>query len=322
MVDPCFPGSTPPAVLSYFSSAVSLCLSLIITIGNASIILTVAKDPLKKLRTPFAFFLANAAISDVAVGAIAMPVSVIFHYKEAQREINTAFVYILHLSYFISATASLASIAAMAIDRHKTLVSMRVSRRKLPLRYCVTVSILVWAVAFGFSGFYFLTGFVTLAFIYVNIAVVSTIGITLVTYFKVIRKMRCMLITPSESKENVPRVQHATLKENQVTNVFMWMLLAFLCVYLPTLICSYLLQFSLSSPCSIRHVLRDFVFLCVSAGSASNSIVCLVKMPIIRKSLCAIVKREDQSTQSSSSEDERDKSQGAFVIVKQGEMEE
>ena len=295
MADPCFPGSVAPVELSYFSSAVSLCLAVIITTTNASVIIAVAKDPLKKLRSPFAFFLANAAISDCVVGAFAMPISTVFHYREAERKINPEFIYILHLSYFISATASLASMVAMAIDRHNSLVSIRVRRPKLPLRYCITVSSLVWIVAFGFSGFYFLTGFVTLVLVYVNIAFVSSFGITLITYVKVIRKMRKTTRVLNENKANNERGCRAALRENKVTKVFMSMLLAFLSVYFPTFIFIYLLQFCLSCPCSTRHVFRDLVFLLVSAGSATNPIVCIMKMPVLRQSIYAILSRQEVS---------------------------
>ena len=319
MPDPCFPGSTAPVELSYFSSAVSLCLSLLITFGNVSIILVVAKDPLKKLRTPFAFFLANAALSDLAVGTIAMPVSTIFHYREAEQKINITFIYILHLTYFISATASLASMTAIAIDRHNTLVSIRTTRRKLPLCYCLTVSSLVWVAAFGFSSFYFLTGFVTLVLIYVNFAFVLSFGITLMTYVKVIRKMRNTINTLGGTAEasKTSRGYRATVRENKVTKTFMAMLIAFMSVYFPTLIFIYLLQFCLSCPCSVRHVFRDLAFLLVSAGSATNPIVCFLKMPVIRQSLYAIVTQRDISTVTSTSADTTNnvvENQGAFVV--------
>ena len=320
MADPCFPGSVAPIQLSYFTSGFSALLSITITVGNVLIILAVIKDPLKKLRTPFAFFLVNAAVSDFAVGAIAMPVSTIFHYKEAKREINIVFIYILHLTYFISATASLASIAAMAIDRHQTLISLRATRRKLSPRTCILISTFIWIAAFGFSGFYFLLGFVSLALIYVNIALVSSFGITLLTYLKVMRRMRRTTKTLRETGETTPnqaKANRATMRENRVTKVFMSMLFAYLCIYLPTVICSFFLQFCLSCSCSIRHVFRDMVFVLVSAGSATNPIVCFLKMKVIRQSLYVIVtKRRPPNMEASSSVDLPDKRsvQKPFVI--------
>ena len=303
MPDPCFPGSIAPTQLSYFSSGISALLAIIITIGNALIICTVAKDPLKKLRNPFAFFLVNAAVSDFAVGVVAMPVSAVFHYKEAHREINRTFIYILHLTYFISATASLVSMAAMAIDRYFQLVSFTaVRRRELSLRNRILISSLIWILAFGFSGFYFLTGYVTLVLIYVHVSLVSSFGITLVTYVKVIRRMSHKRVARKESRgvpTEVKLTERAAERERKITAVFMVILIAYICVYLPTALCIYILQFCMSCSCNVRHVFRDASFLLVSASSATNPVICLAKMPVIRKSLLAIIGRKEQASDTS-----------------------
>ena len=324
MPDPCFPGSIAPTQLSYFTSGISALLAIIITIGNALIICTVAKDPLKKLRNPFAFFLVNAAVSDFAVGVVAMPVSAVFHYKEAHRKINRTFIYILHLTYFISATASLVSMAAMAIDRYLKLVSFTANRNGLTLRRSIFISSLIWILAFGFSGFYFLTGYVTLVLIYVNTSLISSFGITLVTYVKVIRQMhetRKSMRAGTNLTPKTKKSDRAILRENKVTKVFMAMLLAFLCVYFPTTVFSYTLQFCMSCSCDVRHVLRDLAFLLVSAASATNPVICLWKMPTIRKSIYAILKcrkknRLANTTLTNSTLVENRNTGGAYVIDK------
>ena len=57
-----------PKELSVFTIATTLLICLVALIGNLLIIILVVRDPLKKLRTPFNYFIANLAISDLFVG--------------------------------------------------------------------------------------------------------------------------------------------------------------------------------------------------------------------------------------------------------------
>ena len=303
MADTCFPAKIDaPVPLSYFSAIFSACLCIIITIGNISIILAVAKDPFRKLRNPFAFFLANAAVSDLTVGVIAMPVSSIVHFMEAKHQINKTGIYIMHLTYFISASASIASIGAMAIDRYFTLVSMTVKPRRLTRRNCIVIVFGTWLMAIGFSGFYFLAGFVTLVLIYVYCSLVISFGITLLTYFKVINRMRrtARSLKKRGQVSGLCKEDRAVLREKKVTNVFKTLLLTFIGIYLPIFVATNILQFCLSCHCTTRHVLRDMAFLLVSSASAVNPIVCLLKMSVIRKSLWAVIKCKTQDLPGSS----------------------
>lgn len=303
MTDPCFPGTTAPAELSYFSSIISMFLCIVITVGNFAIILVMYRDPLRKLRNPFAFFLANAAVSDFVVGAFAMPISVIFHLLEANNQINETYIYMLHLSYFISASASLVSIAAMAVDRYVAVISITAACRKLSRRHCLALSTMIWLLAIGFSGFYFLAGFVTLLFIFVIFSLVTSFGVTLLTYIRVLSRMRktSKALKSRGGTVKLNKEDRAVLREKKVTSAFMALLFSFMGIYLPTFILINLLQFCLTCSCKSRHVFRDLVFLLVSAASATNPIVCLSKMPVLRKSLSAVVKCKRRSAVSQSS---------------------
>ena len=289
----CFHRIEPPTALSYFSSAFSLGLSVAITLGNISIILAIVKDPYGKLRTPFAFFLVNAAVSDIAVGVLAMPVSFVLHYMEAERKIGHTSTLLLHITYFISASASLASIAAMAIDRYFTLTSITVRRRVITPRTCIVLSLLIWALAIGFTGFYFVTGFILLLYIYVCSSLIFSFGITLLTYLRVLSQMRRIsncLRQQGRMTVDDKKMNHAILREKKVTNVFISLLIMSIGIYFPVFILTNLLQFCLTCHCNAMHIFRDLVFLLTSTASATNPVICLLKMSIIRKSLFAAVK--------------------------------
>ncbi|XP_065057861.1 octopamine receptor beta-2R-like [Rhopilema esculentum] len=317
MADPCFPGSDAPYQLAYFTSSVSAMLTILITTGNFLIIFAIAKDPLKKLRNPFAFFLANAAASDLMVGVVAMPVSTVFHYMEAKRSINRTLVYILHLTYFVSASASLFSMAAMTIDRYYALMSLSSKRRNLSRRKCIIISALIWITAVSFSGFYFLLGFVTLLLVYVNISLCTVFGMTLVTYLKVIRRMHHLTSTlqdpngtavnSEERQDNMASPSKGNLnREQKVTTVFMSIMIAFISIYTPAMIFIYILQFCFACSCNTRHIFRDLAFLFVTFCSATNPLICLVRFRVIKKSAIILLKCWKRSAKTDGSLDGED----------------
>lgn len=190
MADPCFPGAWAPVPLSYFTTVMSVILTIVITTGNFLIVVAIVKDPHKKLRKPFAYFLANLALSDVFVGIIAMPVSIMFHYLEAQRRINMTTIYIVHITYFLSLSASLFSMTAMCFDRYYVFVSLSTNSRQFTKSRCILISIGIWVLAAAFTGFYFLFGYVTLLVIYAHISFVCIFGITLLTYLKIMKNLK------------------------------------------------------------------------------------------------------------------------------------
>ncbi|XP_065057863.1 5-hydroxytryptamine receptor 2A-like [Rhopilema esculentum] len=304
MADPCFPGSDAPYQLSYFTSSVSAILTILITTGNFLIIFAIAKDPLKKLRNPFAFFLANAAASDLMVGVVAMPVSTVFHYMEAKRSINKTLVYILHLTYFVSASASLFSMAAMTIDRFYALKSLSSKRRKLTRRNCILISVLTWVLAIGLSVFYFILGYISLLMVLIHISLVTTFAITFITYVKIIRRMRQIKQAFKQSNpqhlvngEATSNQQNATskpdrhfLRERKVTKVFLSLLITFLCINIPAMAFLYFLEFCLSCPCDTRHVFRDLVLCLISTASATNPVICLLRLPVMRATVFTLLK--------------------------------
>ena len=103
----CFPDVHAPSELSLFTAICMVFLTLVTVAGNASVVVTIAKDPLNKLHTPFNYFLLNLALSDLLLGFITMPVGVLFHIEEYNNILDLNVARTLHMSLFISGTASL-----------------------------------------------------------------------------------------------------------------------------------------------------------------------------------------------------------------------
>ena len=105
--------------MSYFTVSIAILLMLLNIPGNLLIILAVVLDPFKKLRTPFNFMMVNLAVADLIVGTVTEPLSIYIHWKEGVGDHVTLTVSrVFFMSYFISCTASLLSLAILAVERY------------------------------------------------------------------------------------------------------------------------------------------------------------------------------------------------------------
>ena len=178
-------------VLSYVTASISAVLCLITVPGNLLICLAVYIDPYRRLRTPFNIVVANLAFADLIVGCITEPLSVYLHIKEGiRREITITEIRALHLSYFISCTASVLSISLLALERYISISYSFKYRLYFKARRFVLVSIIVWLVAIGLSTVYVITSYVFYTFVFITIAVLWTLGMTTFCYVKILRKLK------------------------------------------------------------------------------------------------------------------------------------
>ena len=178
-------------ILSYVTASISAVLCLITVPGNLLICLAVYIDPYHRLRTPFNIVVANLAFADLIVGCITEPLSVYLHIKEGiGREITKAEIRSIHLSYFISCTASVLSISLLALERYISISYSFKYRLYFKARRFVLVSIIVWLVAIGLSTVYVITSYVFYAFVFITIAVLWTLGMTTFCYVKILRKLK------------------------------------------------------------------------------------------------------------------------------------
>ena len=298
-------GVWPPVELSYFTSTMSGILSIFTTLGNFCIILAITKDPFKRLRTPFMFFLVSLAVSDLLVGCITMPTSTVIYILEAQRTRKTCHIRIIHLSYFISANASIINLGALCLDRYFAIAYPMRYRCRITLRKCLLVSFFIWLLAFSLPMLYFVTGYITFLMIFAHTGVILTLGILIFTYFKVYKTLRFETekfrnIEGSSSKnrdssndcekEERENKQSLSDRERKVTKVFLTMLISFSICYIPVIVIIYILQFCPRCNCAFRYVLRDLQFLSALSNSTVNPFICMIRLEPFRKALSVILR--------------------------------
>ena len=295
--------------LSFFTAIVSLLLALVTIPGNLVVCIAVLKDPLKNLKTPFTFFVVNLAVADLVVGVITEPVSVLTHFREGfWLEIRHNVVPI-HMSYFISCTASVLNLAALTADRFVAISYPLQYRVRFTTTRATVIAGLIWLVSLSLSFMYFEVGYLRYAFVFANTAVALTLVIFLFTYVRTVRAMRAQVSQwdgmrqSSQSEDNRARLRAASVEN--IIQAFMVMLGFFLCCYIPSCIIIYMMNFCSSCNCTTIHVFRDLQFIFVLSSSALNPFVYAWRLPNFRTAFKKILRsRKIHDTATSSSRQE------------------
>ena len=289
----CCRGIWAPTVLSYFTAISCLIIGIIATIGNFLIILTVYKDPFHRLRTPFSYVIVNLAVSDLVVGVITMPISVVVHLREAVGQ-ESVLNKVNHVSFFISSTASTLSLAALCLDRYIAIARPFRYRESLRMSRCAIISVIIWLCSLSLPMVYFTTGYVVYIMVYIHASVLVTLLILAFTYrqtyktlrnqgdtFKVLRRTSSNIVT----KEDVRKLR----TEKKVTRAFLLILVLFIFSYTPAVIMLYILEFCPLCGCTLRHILRDLLFVLISSNSCMNPFVCTIRLRPFRETAWAVI---------------------------------
>lgn len=140
-----------PFATSVTTACVSAILCVITAPGNLLICWAIIKDPNNELKSSFNYLILNLAIADSFIGVVTEPVFVWYHTSEAMKYEVLGLRWLVYMSYFMTSTASVLSIAALATDRYLALTSTTI--RKLSSSSAITVSIAIWIFSFTLSLF-------------------------------------------------------------------------------------------------------------------------------------------------------------------------
>lgn len=284
-----------PKALSFTTAVLSLLFAFVTVPGNFLVCLAVFKDPYKRLKTPFTFFVVNLAITDLIVGMVTEPISVVLHFREGLSLPIGDYVAIIHMSYFISCTASVLSLAALTADRFTAISYPLQYRARLTSRRAFMIVGLIWFVSLTLPFVYFKVGYLVYAFVFANSAIALTFVIFLFTYIRVLRGVRRQVLDwerlreSSQTEENRAQLRAAAFEKN-ITQAFMVMLGLFLCCYTPSCVMIYIMNLCYSCSCFAIHVLRDLQFVFVLCSSALNPFLYAWRLPNFRKAFVRILR--------------------------------
>ena len=181
---PCLNTSAPTA-LSITSATTSFVLSVTAITANLLVLLAVIIDPNRNLRSRFNFLVANLAAADLIVGFFALPMAVEFYIRESKTDLAITILRRDHarrVGYFISCTASLLSLAALARDRFIALKEPLRYRTQMTTKQAAIVLLVIWAISTGLPFLYLKIGYLNYSFLFANTAVLATFAVLCFTY--------------------------------------------------------------------------------------------------------------------------------------------
>ena len=269
-----------PSHLSLLSAIIGAVFCLAITAGNLIIITAVAVDPLKKLRSPFNYFVVNLAVADLIVGIISMPIGIYHHSQEYLRKEPTFRLYekVFHMSLFTSLTASLLCLITLSIDRYIAITYAVKYRNNVTWKKCWIASFIIWILSLSLPFVYVKTGYIDFLMIYINTAVVIVTVTLVMIYIHLFKFLQAQIekikdITKTTTNAKNMLEMKRKFQQKRVTRVFLWVLVLFLACYFPGAIVIYVLQFCTKCTCEVIHITRDIGFYVITINSCMNPFV-------------------------------------------------
>lgn len=286
---------TAPTYLSFTTAASTALISIVAVVGNFLVILAVILNPNKDLKSPFNYFIANLSFADLIVGLLSAPMSTVYSVVEGIGKLKKYehFELALHFTYFVPCTASLLSLAALALDRYVAIVYPLIYRTKLNPMRAFIVSVVVWIVSSALFMIYYPLGYNRYRFIFANTAVATALAVLIFTNAKIFKFLRRQVdqwdSIHDSSVENMAKKR--TMKwEKKITKTLVIMLLLFLACYLPSCICIYIINFCTNCNCEFIHWVRDIQYVLVMANSGLNPFVYAWRLENFRKAFKSILK--------------------------------
>ena len=286
-------GVWPNAEISYTNAAMSGFFSLITIPGNLLVLIVVFKNPNGKLRTPFNWFILNLALADLLVGMIVEPLSIVVHVREGLVYEGIYHVY-LQPVYFTSCTASVFSLGMLTIDRFIAIISPMEYRATLNNKRAAVSSVTIWIISIALPFLQNEIGFLWYFFVFGNASVLVTFFVLLFAFVRVHLTLRSQIkeleSIQGRSEENQAR-NNALRTEARITKTFMFMLLAFIFCYTPSLIMIYLMNLCTVCSCQAIHWFRDLSYIFIVLNSSINPFLYAWRLPNFREAIQMLFKR-------------------------------
>lgn len=288
-------------ILFFFSFAiVDFILATLTVCGNLLLLTTIVFDPLRCLRTPSTYFIANLAFSDLLIGLL-------IGYGHALIE------YFLYVDgtkpYWISVVINIGggttlisgiwTVITMAFDRYIAVTDPLHYKERVTVRRVVIYIVLSWPLAMALPAFYPLAGqtwtIFLLAFSHTHFTI--PVFVLLVVYFRIFRSLssRRSELVRLASTTSTMTLRHTLERERKMAFTSFTILMLFCASFLPFYIKIQLLCFCKCLE-TITYITFDYIshaFLYFS--SLMDPFLYAWRVPKFRRSLreCFRIKRRN-----------------------------
>ena len=284
--------SSAPLELSITSASVSA-LFLVITVPtNLLVCLAIIVDPNRQLRTQFNCFTFNLALADLLVGCVAEPVSIYSHVTEAiaskgGHKVSDIVLKMFHIPYFISAMASVLSIAALACERYLAINLPFYYRKYFNVKLTLIFSIIIWIISITFGVLNLVFNYILESFIFINTGVLFTgVMVCFACY-----RMRASLKKRSKQWTRTGiQNERDILIENKLTKTFTLMIGTLMLCCVPTCSMVYFINLCTNCNCELIQWFRDASFWFVLLNSTIDPYIYAVRSSTFRDAISKIIK--------------------------------
>ncbi|EDO32542.1 predicted protein [Nematostella vectensis] len=194
-------------------------------------------------------------------------------------------------TYFLCCTASLLSLAVLTVDRYLAITRPVWYRAEVSLKRVLLTSLATWVLSMAITSLYFLVGFVSYAFVFANVAILSTFLVFIFTYVRVFQILKEQMenLSAMEGVNAAAERRHID-REARITQTYMTVLIVFLACYVPSCIMIYLMNMCSTCSCELIHWFRDLQYILVVVNSLINPLVYAIRMPNFRRAILAMLK--------------------------------
>ena len=279
-------------------SAGFILLGVIAVIGNLIIIISVIRDPLKKLHTPFNYFLVNLSACDFVTGSVAMPLTAYYIYSK-RKGVHLTFSKIELCVTATLAASVILSTCALVIDRLIGITHPLKYRQHLSWGKCVAFSLMIWVLSVAVGLMLTYVGNRSNAFMGFYCSAISC-GLLVITvgFFKVymflrnheqeFRKRLEESITASEQT-----ILQRCKTEKKVTRAFLIILTVFVLSYVPGLAFLNVMLYCHDCNCQLLYSLYHIRYLLSVANSSINPVIFTLLLKDFRLSIKALFTRKE-----------------------------
>ena len=280
------------SVLSLVTGVFSCLFLLVICSANALVVLAVVIDPLKKLRSPFNYFVANLAVSDLIVGLIGMPSAIYHHFEEYRCKSSPTAEHVFYLALFVTLTASILCLVALSIDRYAAITFPIWYRNSMTCNKCRICSFFISLPSLTLPFIYLRVGYKIYLLIFTTSVVVIALLVLIVTYFRIRYYLQAQAVKVQTNITQSNQLEDRTaLQQKKLTKFYLAIVLLFLLCYIPATVLSFVLQFC--SICSrlTESILGDVAYIFLALNSCINPFLYATSYKHYRRAIMVIIRR-------------------------------
>lgn len=284
-------------------------LGVVAVVGNLLIVVVVIKDPIRKLHTPFNYFLVNLSVCDFVTGTVPMPLTAYYMYCQS-KGLHLTFSSLELCATITSACSIILSTCALAIDRLIGITYPVKYRQRLSWLRCIGISVLIWITSIVVGILVTFVGNQNDAFVgFYYSGITSGAIVITVVYFKVHQFLRSheedfkSRLQESLTASNEILIQKRCELEKKVTRAFLIILVVFVISYVPGLAFLNIMQYCERCSCQLKYNLYHIRYLLSVSNSSINPIMFIILLRDFRTSIKALfVARKLQTVRSSTAD--------------------